>query len=164
MINESTTIVASPRFRFVVGTNKDEQGRTSIAAEPKRRYGFSMSQWIAEEKVVFVKADGARIAGRIAVAAPVVREQDCACEVVTEGLERSYTIFGDSTLQALLLGVRFLGARLHDHLSRGLRVELEGGEDGDDDATHDGDKDVNVIAVLFGPLLRAAGTPDQATG
>ncbi|MGE0872345.1 MAG: hypothetical protein AB7P03_27565 [Kofleriaceae bacterium] len=105
---------------------------------------------------------GTRIAGRIAVAAPVVRAQDCACEVVMEGLERSYMIFGDSTLQALLLGVRFLGARLHDHLSRGLRVELEGGDGEDDDAADDGDKDVNVIAVLFGPLLRAAGTSDSA--
>jgi hypothetical protein len=125
-----------------------------------------MSQWIAEENVVFVHADGTRIHGRIAVAAPVVRDQDCACEVVLEGLERSYTIFGDSTLQALLLGVRFLGARLHDHLSRGLHVELaedpaEGDSkesDGDDD-----DNDADVIAVLFGPLLRTAGA-DRSTG
>lgn len=121
-----------------------------------------MSQWIAEEKVVFVHANGTRVVGRIAVAAPVVRDQDCACEVVMEGLERSHTIFADSTLQALLLGVRFLGARLHDHLSRGLRIELEGGEGSNDDAADDGDKDVNVIAVLFGPLLRAAGT-DRST-
>lgn len=64
-----------------------------------------MTQWIAEEKVVFVHPDGKRVVGRIAVAAPIVREQDCACEVVLEGLERSYTIFGDTTLQALLLGV-----------------------------------------------------------
>jgi hypothetical protein len=112
-----------------------------------------MSQWIAEENVVFVQADGARIAGRIAVAAPVVRAQDCACEVVMEGLERSHTIFGDSTLQALLLGVRFLGMRLHDHLSRGLKVELGG--DGSADAS-DEDSAGDVIAVLFGPLLRAA--------
>jgi hypothetical protein len=120
-----------------------------------------MSQWIAEEKVVFVQPNGARVAGRIAVAAPVVREQDCACEVVMEGLERSHTIYGDSTLQALLLGVRFLGARLHDHLSRGLRVELDGeDEPGDSEA----DVDTNVIAVLFGPLLRAAVAPDSATG
>lgn len=111
-----------------------------------------MSQWIAEEKVVFVQADGARIAGRLAVAAPVVLSTDCACEVVMEGLERSHTIFGDSTLQALLLGVRFLGMRLHDHLSRGLKVELAGA--GSDAGASDSAGD--VIAILFGPLLRAA--------
>ena len=123
-----------------------------------------MAQWIAEEKVVFVQADGTRIDGRIAVAAPVVGAQDCACEVVMEGLERSHTIFGDSTLQALLLGVRFLGMRLHDHVSRGLRVELEGGDGPDDDAKGGGDEHEDVIAVLFGPLLRAAGTSDSAAG
>jgi len=121
-----------------------------------------MSQWIAEEKVVFVQPNGVRVAGRIAIAAPIVREQDCACEVVIEGLERSHTIFGDSTLQALLLAVRFLGARLHDHMSRGLRVDLDGEHEPDDDAADDSDE--NVIAVLFGPLLRAAGAPDSATG
>lgn len=122
-----------------------------------------MSQWIAEEKVVFVQPNGTRIAGRIAVAAPVVREQDCACEIALEGLERSHTIFGDSTLQALLLGVRFLGTRLHDYLSRGVRVELEGEDDADQGSA--GENNVgDVIAVLFGPLLRAAGTPDSAAG
>jgi hypothetical protein len=121
-----------------------------------------MSQWIAEEQVVFVQADGTRIPGRIAVAAPVVREQDCACEIVLEGLERSHTIFGDSTLQALLLGVRFLGARLHDHLSRGLRVELAG-DAAEADSTDVVDNDTEVIAVLFGPLLRASGS-DRPTG
>ena len=112
-----------------------------------------MSQWIAEERVVFVQPNGTRVAGRIAVAAPVVREQDCACEVVMEGLERSHTIFGDSTLQALLLGVRFLGMRLHDQMSRGLKVELAG-DASDEDADESSAED--VIAVLFGPLLRAA--------
>jgi hypothetical protein len=114
-----------------------------------------MPPWIAEEKVVYVRPDGTRVSGRIAVAAPIVREHDCACEVVLEGLERSYIIFGDSTLQALLLGVRFLGMRLHDQLSRGVRVELDA-----DEAPEDG-SDVkireDVIALLFGQLLRAAG-------
>lgn len=116
-----------------------------------------MSQWIAEEKVVFVQANGTRITGRIAVAAPVVRDQDCACEVVMEGLERSHTIFGDSTLQALLLGVRFLGMRLHDHQSRGLKVELEDSQEQPEES----DANADVLTVLFGPLLRAAeGSPD----
>jgi len=110
-----------------------------------------MTQWVAEAKVVFVQPDGSRVAGRIAVAAPVVREADCACEVAMEGLERSFVIYGDSTLQALLLGVRFLGHRLHDHRSRGVRIEM----DGDDDDAVDRD---DVVEALFGPLLRAAST------
>lgn len=108
-----------------------------------------MTQWVAEAKVVFIQADKSRVAGRIAVAAPIVREADCACEVAMDGLERSVVIYGESTLQALLLGVRFLGHRLHDHRSRGVRIELDGG---------DADVDDDVLEALFGPLLRAAST------
>jgi hypothetical protein len=109
-----------------------------------------MTQWVAEAKVVFVQPDKSRVAGRIAVAAPVVRDADCACEVAMDGLERSFMVYGESTLQALLLGVRFLVHRLHDHRSRGVRIE----RDGDDaDAV-----DEDVLEVLFGPLLRAAST------
>ncbi len=110
-----------------------------------------MQHWIAEENVVFVHASGARVTGRIAVAAPVVRELDCACDVVLEGLERSQTIFGASTLQALLLAVGYLGMRLHDHRSRGLKVEHV-----DAAGEHSG---ADMIATLFGPLLRAAEEP-----
>ena len=122
-----------------------------------------MSQWIAEEKVVFVQPNGTRVDGRIAVAAPVVRKHDCACEVVLEGLERSHTIFGDSTLQALLLGVRFLGMRLHDHQSRGLRVELLAGEE-TEEPTPNNATEPDIISVLYGPLLRAPSQGDSAGG
>ena len=107
--------------------------------------------------MVFVLASGERIVGRIAVAAPVESELGCACDVVLEGLERGTTIYGATTLQALLLGVRFLGMRLHDHRSRGLRVELV--DDAADDVADDGARaddtgDGDVVATLFGPLLR----------
>ena len=103
---------------------------------------------------MFVTANGARIAGRIAVAAPVVREQDCACDVVIEGLDESYTIYGESTLQALLLAVQFLGSRLHDYQSRGVRFEADDPDgDPEDNARHD------IITLLFGSLLRAAEVP-----
>ena len=111
--------------------------------------------------MIFVQPDGTRVHGRIAVAAPVVREQDCACDVVMEGLERNYTIFGDSTLQALLLGVRFLGMRLHDLQSRGVRVELDADEAAEE-PTDEGAATANVIAVLFGPLLCAASGTSAA--
>jgi hypothetical protein len=122
-------------------------------------YHSPMTEWIAQEKVVFVHADGKRVTGRIAVAAPVAREEDCACEVVMEGLERSYTIYGDSTLQALLLGVRFLGMRLHEQRSRGLRIELDTDEQ---EASDNTDEDIDVISVLFGSLLSAPSGPGPA--
>lgn len=81
-----------------------------------------MSTWIAEQPVVFAHPNGVRTAGRIAIAAPVVREEDCACEIALDGLERSVRIYGDDTLQALLLGARFLSSRLHDFTSKGGRV------------------------------------------
>lgn len=111
-----------------------------------------MTQWIAEERVVIVQRDGTRVAGRIAVGAPIVRDRDCACEIVVEGLEPARTICGDSTLQALLLAIRFLGMRLHDQRSKGVRFELEGDQVPDPGAP---DADVDVVALLFGPLLRA---------
>jgi hypothetical protein len=70
------------------------------------------------------------------------------------GIERSYTIYGDSTLQALLLGVRFLGKRLHDQRSRGLRIELDAAKRA---AADDAQEDADVIGVLFGALLAAPG-------
>jgi hypothetical protein len=78
--------------------------------------------WIAEHHVVFILPDGTRRPGRIAIAAPLQRAEDCACEVILEGLDRPTTLFGESTLQALLLAARFLGTRLQTHRSRGIRV------------------------------------------
>jgi hypothetical protein len=112
-----------------------------------------MSDWIAVEEVVFVYPDGTRAPGRIAVAAPVELEDQCACEVALDGLERTYTIFGHSKLQALLLGIQFLGARLHDLLARGLRVELASSVG--NYAEHAGGELAEPMSVLFGALLRA---------
>src|SRR5689334_1996949 len=101
--------------------------------------------WIAEEPVVFVRADGRRSAGRIAVAQPERADTgEARCAVILEGLETNLPISGESTLQALLLGLRFLGMRLHDFLSNGGRV-LDPEDDSD-----------LQLDVLFGPLLRAA--------
>ncbi|CAN5683942.1 hypothetical protein BH11MYX3_BH11MYX3_43290 [soil metagenome] len=105
--------------------------------------------------MVFVHPDGTRTAGSIAVAAPVELDDQCVCEVALDGLERRYTIFGHSKLQALLLGTQFLGTRLHDLLSRGMRVELASSVG--NYAAHAGRELAEPMSVLFGPLLRAGG-------
>jgi hypothetical protein len=98
--------------------------------------------WIAEESVIFVHKDGRRAPGRIAIAAPVALDDHCACEVALEGLDQSRRIFGDSTLQALLLGAAFLGMQVQAFLKRGGRV-MHPDESGD-----------VPLRSLFGPLLR----------
>jgi hypothetical protein len=99
--------------------------------------------WIAEEHVVFVRPDGRRTTGRIAVGHPEkTGTGEARCTVTLDGLEQTSPIFGESTLQALLLGVRFLGMRLHDFQSKGGRV-LHAADDSDVE-----------LDELFGSLLR----------
>lgn len=87
------------------------------------RFSQMTPSWIAEKHVVFVHADGRRSVGRIAVGQPEqVASGEVRCPIALDGLERTGPIFGESSLQALLLGVRFLGMRLHDFLSKGGRV------------------------------------------
>jgi hypothetical protein len=99
--------------------------------------------WIAEQHVVFLRSDGRRIAGRIAVGQPEkTGPAGARCPVTLDGLEQTGPISGESTLQALLLGVRFLGMRLHDFRSKGGRV-LDPADDSDIE-----------LSELFGSLLR----------
>lgn len=109
-----------------------------------------MTAWIAEQRVVFLHRDGTRSPGRIALGAPVVRGQDCACEVALDGFARPVRIYGDSTLQALLLGARFLARRLRDFTSKGGRVVFPAAGSGDSDEQRDVPLD-----ALFGGLPRA---------
>ena len=106
--------------------------------------------WIAEERVVFVQPDGTRVAGRIAVGLPTQAPENAWCPVVLDGMERSTRIGGETTLQALLLAVSFLGMRLHDFLSRGGRVLYPAKGAGEAET---GDLDF-ALDALFGPLLR----------
>jgi hypothetical protein len=79
---------------------------------------------MAEEEVVFVHPDGRRVAGRIAIGAPFNAGRECAIEVSLQGIEPrlSTKIYGETTLQALMLGIRFMGYRLHDFLEKGGRI------------------------------------------
>lgn len=106
--------------------------------------------WIAEEQVVFVQPNGNRTEGRIAVGRPFQGPENASCPIALDGLESCRPIHGETTLQAMLLGIRFLGMRLHDFLSRGGRVLYPGDQP-------DGDVEVELEA-LFGPLLRDPGS------
>jgi uncharacterized protein YndB with AHSA1/START domain len=98
--------------------------------------------WIAERDVVFVAPDGTRTRGRIAVGRPrQISEGEARCPIALDGLERLRPISGNDSLQALLLAIRFLGMRLHDHLARGHRV-----------VEPDDDEDVG-LDNYFGALL-----------
>lgn len=121
--------------------------------------------WIAEEPVVFVRPDGSRANGRIALAAPIFNEQHrhASCAYELDGMDQSwsdraapYMIHGETTLQALLLAASFVGTMLHAFIERGGRVlypprgatTTDGGEEDVDD----GDTDV-ALEAIFGPLL-----------
>lgn len=101
--------------------------------------------WIAEEQVVFVHPNGDRRPGRIAVGQPYQGPENASCPIALDGLELCRPIHGDNTLQALLLGIRFLGMRLHDFRSKGGRVIMYPGDEPDED--------VDVLQAFFGPLL-----------
>jgi len=98
--------------------------------------------WMAEEEVIFVHPDGRRVAGRIAVGTPVASGREVSVEVSLQGVEpRLFTkIYGETTLQALMLGIRFMGYRLYDFMQKGGQVLGPKG-------------DAFPIDEYFGPLL-----------
>ena len=74
--------------------------------------------WIAEQPVIWVFPDGERRDGRIALAAPepdprpgVEGDTTWKCEAALDGLwHRPLVVFGDDSLQPLLLMLRLLGS------------------------------------------------------
>lgn len=106
--------------------------------------------------MVVVHPDGRRVPGHIAVGQPYTLvggdpagSDESHCPVEIDSLD-SHAIIGGGSLQALLLGVRFLGTTLHAFVSRGGRV-LDA-EDGTD----------VPLDALFGPMLRGRMAPDEA--
>ena len=109
-----------------------------------------MTAWIAEEQVVFLFPDGRRVEGRIAIAQPAPAtklEGAYECELAIDCFEQAGPIYGDSSMQALLLATQFLANEVHRFLQRGGRL-LYPSESGDDVPL-----DVPLDA-LFGALLR----------
>ena len=115
--------------------------------------------WIAERRVVIVHPDGRRVPGHIAVGQPYTlggadpaASFESHCPVEIDGIHsRVHPIIGGGTLHALLVAVQFLGAMLHDFISRGGRIL-----DPEDDS------DV-PLAELFGPMLRGIDAPENGT-
>jgi hypothetical protein len=113
--------------------------------------------WIAEKRVVLVHPDGRRVAGHIAVGQPYTlggadpaATYESHCPIEIDSLyPAAQPIIGGGTLQALLLGVQFLGTMLHDFMSRGGRVL-----DPEDDTEI-------ALESLFGPMLRDMGASDN---
>lgn len=103
---------------------------------------------IAEEHFVFIAANGARTSGRIAVGAPYLAPGgEYRCDLVLDGVEpRPHAIAGDSSLQALLLAMRFAGKRIHDFKTRGGRVVYPPGND-------DTEESDAALDAYFGPML-----------
>lgn len=86
--------------------------------------------WVACEEVLYCHADGPRIAGRIAIGLPYVADDvEARCRVVLDGIRIDSTISGASTLQALLLAIRFAGSMLQHFLDGGGKVLGAEGED-----------------------------------
>ncbi len=101
------------------------------------------TNWIAGREVTFIKPDGRKTPGRIAIGEPEeVSGVEARCAVLLEGLDPVHEARGDSTLQALALALRLAGRRLHDFCSSGGRVEYP---------DHEGGGDVDLDALL-GPV------------
>ena len=110
--------------------------------------------WIAELPVVFVKGDGTRIAGRIAIGIPYrAPGGEARCPVAIDGLySRLNDIAGDCELQSLLLAIRFVGNLLSDFCDKGGKLFHPSGvsaEDGSLDPGHEIE-----LSSFFGPLVR----------
>jgi hypothetical protein len=105
--------------------------------------------WIAEEPVVFVHPNGSRREGRIAFGMPYQAEGgETRCPVALDGMDsRGPDIAGESSLQALLLAIRFAAQRISDFRERGGRIVYPATVD---DPEPDADF---AIEAYFGGLL-----------
>lgn len=114
-----------------------------MASEPDR---------IASTELVWVDPDGTRRPGRIAIARPHRRETgEWGCQVEVGVFEnRTRTIFGASSWQALQLALQLIGYDVHRFVEGGGSMLWP--FDPDDD--EDGDQPYPP-ELLLGPLFRA---------
>jgi hypothetical protein len=113
------------------------------------RYAGSDPDWIAEQKVVFQRADGERIDGVIGIGCPssgAPPDYPPSCDTSLYGLEekRRIQITSDSAFHALQLAMASMATRLRAFPDAGGRV-----------LTPSGDADVD-LAAMFGPLVEVA--------
>ena len=85
--------------------------------------------WIAEEEVLWVWPDGRQLPGRIAIGVPEdLSPRGARCATALDGLHKVIHIQGGSRLQALVLAIGFVEARLASFASKGGRVLDPAGE------------------------------------
>lgn len=87
------------------------------------------ARWIAEQEVALLGLDKKRLLCKILIGTPIsISEGEARCPVSIVGLDSQvFEISGSSTLQALLLAIRFLEMRLRDLASRGWSVQGRSG-------------------------------------
>lgn len=80
--------------------------------------------WIAETEVVWVYRDRTRRTARVAIARPVQRSTgEWVCRIEGAPMQnRTMTIFGASSWQAMFLALQFFGYDVHHHVEVGGRI------------------------------------------
>jgi hypothetical protein len=92
---------------------------------------MSQPQWIATSSVVFVQPDGTRVPGSIRISLPEPAfERAAQCFYNLDPVVAGRAIYGDNSLQALLLALRMCGVELALFERRGGRVEFPPDETG----------------------------------
>lgn len=116
--------------------------------------------WLVEERVIWVLPSGEQRPGLIALGMPALvpgGDGEATCAYALDGLERGYgPAHGHGTFQALVLALGMIGFRLHDYLSRGVRVLYPDPKDEEDK-----NPDLATLRLfsLLGPLIREPGNP-----
>ena len=94
---------------------------------------------------------GKRVQGLIAIGMPEFvlddgsGEGEATCIIALDGLQPRTTVHGEGKLQALAMSIHFLGARIRDHVSKGVRALFPGDPEDPESAT------AGLLAI-FSPL------------
>ena len=106
--------------------------------------------WLAEFPLTWV-IDGNRVQGLIAIGMPELvlddgsDEGEATCTIALDGLQPRTTVHGEGKFHALLMGLRFLDARIRDHVSKGVRAVFPGDVEDPESATAS-------LLAMFRPL------------
>jgi hypothetical protein len=103
--------------------------------------------WLAEFPLAWV-IDGKRVQGLIAIGMPKLvdgGDGEATCTIALDGLQPRTTVHGEGKFHALLMALRFLDARIRDHVSKGARAVFPGDVEDPESATAS-------LLAMFRPL------------
>jgi hypothetical protein len=108
--------------------------------------------WLAEFPITWV-IDGKRVSGLIAIGMPELvldrsdgdGEGEATCTIALDGIQPRTTVHGEGKFHALLMGIRFLDARIRDHVSKGVFAVFPGDVEDPESAT-------KSLLAMFRPL------------